>query len=92
MKKFTYPAVIFYDEDEKAYIIAMFDIGLVASGETVEKAHDNARGMLDSYLECAFAFGCNVPEPSTFDVVVKTHPKEICVLVESTINDKNKAV
>ena len=92
MRKFTYPAVIFYDNEEKAYIIAMFDLGLVTSGETVEQAHNNAREMLDSFLECAFAFDGDVPEPSSFDVVVQTHPKEICVLVESTLDDKNKAV
>ena len=91
MKKFTYPAVLFYDEEEKCYIIAMFDLGLVTSGETVEQAHKNAREMLDSYLECAYAFDCEIPEPSSFDVVVKTHAKEMCVLVESTLNDKNKA-
>ena len=92
MKKFTYPAVLFFDEEEKNYIIAMFDLGLVTSGETVEQAHANARSMLDSYLECAFAFDCDIPEPSEFEVVISTHPKELCVLVESTINDKNKAV
>lgn len=92
MKKFTYPAVLFYDEEEKCYIIAMFDLGLVTSGETVEEAHKNAREMLDSYLECAYAFECEIPEPSSFDVVVKTHAKEMCVLIESTLNDKNKAV
>jgi predicted RNase H-like HicB family nuclease len=92
MRKFTYPAVLFYDEEEKCYIIAMFDLGLVTSGETVEEAHNSARSMLDSYLECAFAFEMEIPEPSSFDVVVATHPKELCVLVESTLNDKNKAV
>ena len=92
MNKFTYPAVLFFDEEEKCYIIAMFDLGLVTSGETVEQAHKNAREMLDSYLECAYAFECEIPEPSSFDVVVKTHSKEMCVLVESTLNDKNKAV
>lgn len=92
MKKFTYPAVLFYNEEEKSYIIAMFDIGLVTSGETVEIAHENARKMLDAYLECAFAFDTEIPEPSNFDVVIQTHPKEICMLVESTLNDKNKAV
>ena len=92
MKKFTYPAVLFFDDEEKNYIIAMFDLGLVTSGETVEEAHTNARAMLDSYLECAFAFECDIPEPSPFDVVVSTHPKELCVLVESTLNNKNKAV
>lgn len=50
MRKFTYPAVLFFDEEEKNYIIAMFDLGLVTSGETVEEAHTNARTMLDSYL------------------------------------------
>lgn len=92
MRKFTYPAVLFFDEDEKCYIIAMFDLGLVTNGETVEEAHTNARAMLDSYLECAFAFDCEIPEPSPFDVVCATHPKELCVLIESTINNKNKAV
>lgn len=92
MKKYTYPAVLYYDDEEKCYIIAMFDLGLVTNGETVEQAHNNARAMLDSYLECAFAFDCEIPEPSTFEVVARTHPKEICVLIESTLNDKNKAV
>ncbi len=92
MKKFTYPAVIFFDEEEQAYIIAMFDLGLVTSGETVEKAHEAAREMLGAFLECAYAFGSDIPDASSFDVVVKTHPKEICVLVEATLNDKNKAV
>ena len=92
MKKFTYPAVLYFDDEEKCYIIAMFDIGLVTSGETVEMAHNNAREMLDAYLECAYAFETDIPEPSSFDVVCKTHPKEMCVLVESTLNDKNKAV
>lgn len=92
MKKYTYPAVLYYDEEEKCYIIAMFDIGLVTSGETVEEAHQHAREILDSYLECAFAFETDIPEPSPFDVVIKTHPKELCVLVESTLDDKNKAV
>jgi len=92
MKKFTYPAVLYYDDEEKCYIIAMFDLGLVTSGETVEEAHKNAREMLDSYLECAYAFDCEIPEASSFEVVVATHPKEMCVLIESTLNDENKAV
>ena len=92
MKKFTYPAVLYFDGEEKTYVIAMFDLGLVTNGDTVEDAHANARSMLDSYLECAFAFDCEIPEPSPFDVVVETHPKDLCVLVESTLNDKNKAV
>ena len=92
MKKYTYPAVLYFDEEEKSYIIAMIDLGLVTNGQTVEEAHANARSMLDSYLECAFAFDCEIPEPSPFDTVIATHPKELCVLIESTLDDKNKAV
>ena len=92
MKKYTYPAVLYFDDKENEYIIAMFDLGIVTSGETVEQAHENARSMLDSYLECAFAFDCEIPEPTSFEVVSQVHPKEICVLIESTLNDKNKAV
>jgi len=92
MKKYTYPAVLYFDDVEKEYIIVMFDLGIISTGETVELAHENARQTLDSYLEAAFAFDCEIPEPSTFEVVAQAHPKEICVLVESTINEKNKAV
>ena len=92
MKKYTYPAVLYFDDKEDEYIIVMFDLGIVTTGETVEKAHENARNTLDSYLECAFAFDCEIPSPSSFEVVAQSHPKDICVLVESTLNDKNKAV
>ena len=88
MKKFTYPAVLFFDEEEKCYIIAMFDLGLVTSGETVEQAHKNAREMLDSYLECAYAFETEIPEPSSFDVVVKTHANLLLMIRTKQCNFK----
>ena len=85
--------ILKFKENKMVFIVSTIcGLGLVTSGETVEQAHKNAREMLDSYLECAYAFECEIPEPSSFDVVVKTHAKEMCVLVESTLNDKNKAV
>ena len=38
MKKYTYPAVLYYDNEEKNYIIVMYDLALITSGETVEEA------------------------------------------------------
>ncbi|MBQ9792089.1 MAG: type II toxin-antitoxin system HicB family antitoxin [Clostridia bacterium] len=93
MKKYTYPAVLYRDEERDVYIIAMFDLGIVAEGDTMEEAHKAARESLDTYIECAYGFDLDLPEASSFEAVIKAHPKELCVLVESsTINKKHKAI
>ena len=51
MKKFVYPAVLFYDKTEKQYTIAMFDIEVFAEGKTVEEALNNLKEAIELYLE-----------------------------------------
>ena len=93
MKKYTYPAVLYRDEERDVYILAMFDLGIVSEGDTIEEAHKRGRESLDTYIECAYGFDLELPEPSSFEDVIKAHPKELCVLVESsTINKKHKAI
>ncbi len=92
MKKFVFPAVLFYDDTEQQYTIAMFDIEVFAEGKTVEDAVNTAQSYLDKYLECAFSYGVEIPEPTPFEQMIDMYPKNLVVLVESKLNDKNKAI
>jgi predicted RNase H-like HicB family nuclease len=92
MKKFVYPAVLFYDETEQQYTIAMFDLQLYAEGKTVEEAVATAQAYLDKYLEMAFSYDVEIPEPSEFESMIDKYPKNMVVLVESKLNDKNRAI
>ena len=83
MKKFVYPAVLFYDKTEKQYTIAMFDIEVFAEGKTVEEAVNTAQAYLNKYLETAF---------TEFEQMIDMYPKNMVVLVESKLNDKNRAI
>lgn len=92
MKKFVYPAVVYYDEDALVYVIHIEDLGIVVEGDTVEEAHKRAGQFMDVYLETALKEELEITEPTEFDKMVSNHPKEMVVLVESTLNNKNKAI
>ncbi len=92
MKKFIYPAVVFYDEEVNVYALSIDDLGIVVEGESVEEAHKRGEQFLSAYIECALNNDYEIPEPTEFDVVSRNNPKEICVLVEATFNDKLKPV
>lgn len=92
MKKFVFPAVLFYDDSIKQYTTAMFDIEVFAEGATVEEAVGNAQSFLDKYLECAFSYEVEVPQPTPFEQMLEIYPENLVVLVESKLNDKNKAI
>lgn len=92
MKKFVYPAVLFYDKVEKKYTIAMFDIEVYAEGNTVEEAVGNAQLFLNKYVEIAAAHSIEIPIPTDFEQMIDMYPKNMVVLVESKLDDKNRAV
>lgn len=92
MKKFVYPAVLFYDKTEKQYTIAMFDIEVFAEGKTVEEAVNTAQSYLNKYLETAFSYEIEIPEATDFEQMIDMYPKNMVVLVESKLNDKNRAI
>ncbi len=92
MKKYVYPAVIYYDEDALVYVIYIEDLGIVVEGDTVEEAHNRAGQFMDIYLETAIKEGLDIPEATDFDSVVSAHPKEMVVLVESTLDNRNRAI
>ena len=92
MKKFVYPAVLFYDNNEKQYTIAMYDIDVYAEAKTVEEAVAAAQDFLNEYLETAFSYNIEIPEPTDFEIMIDMFPQNMVLLVESKLNDKNKAV
>ena len=92
MKKFVYPAVLFYDKEEKQYTAAMFDIEVFVDAKTVEEAVEVAQAYLNKYLETAFSYEIEIPKPTDFEVMIDRYPKNMVVLVESKIDDKNHAI
>ena len=92
MKKYAYPAVIYYNSEAECYCVAIEELGIFCDGETVEQAHERAREFLGAYLEFALAENIEIAQPASFKEVVLNNPKQLVVLVESIINDKNKVV
>lgn len=92
MKKFIYPAVIFYDDEMQVYALSIDDLSIIVEGESVEEVHAKAGQYLSAYIECAIKNNYEIPEPTEFDVVSKANPKEICVLVEASFDDSYRAI
>ncbi len=92
MKKYVYPAVVYYDEEAQVYVICIEDLGVIVEGDTVEEAHKMAGKFMDIYLQTAIREELEIPEATKFDEVVAKHPKEMVVLVESTLDNKNRAI
>lgn len=88
MRTFTYPAVIFTDPETGSAIIAIYDLGLFAEGDTVEEAHQRIQGALGAHMSFALKNGYNFNEPTPFKDMALQYPKEICVLVEAKLDNK----
>lgn len=92
MRKFVYPAVVYYDEDAHIYVICIEDLGIIVEGDTVEDAHKRAGKFMDIYIKTAIKEEMEIPEPTEFDVMVSRHPKEMVVLIETTLDNKNRPI
>ena len=88
MKKFTYPAVVYYDEDNKVYVMHIEELGLVAEGATMEEAQSYMNIYLSHYLCTSLSFGFSVPEPEKYNTVQSKNPKNRILLIDSVINDE----
>ena len=88
MKNFTYPAVIFSDQETGAAVIAIYDLNLFAEGESVEEAHANIQALLAVHMSYAMKNNLSFNEPTPFKDMVKNYPKQLCVLVECKLDDK----
>lgn len=92
MRKFVYPAVLYFDEESQTYTIAIHDLALITEGATVENATSNVQSFLNNYLECALKYDIEIPAATDFGATITKYPKNLVILVESKIDDKNKAV
>ena len=67
MKKYVYPVILFYSEEEKNYTVLIPDLDIVASGETVEKAYLSAEDYLETFLDFAEKMESPISPATTFD-------------------------
>ena len=87
MKKFTYPAVVYYDEDNKVYVMYIEELGLVAEGTTMEEVHSMMDLYLSRYMCTALSFGLDIPEASKFSDIQQKNKNNKVVLVDTQIDD-----
>ncbi len=92
MKNYIYPAVIKYSEEENIFTMFFPDLDLVTDGDNVEDVYSRGKKYLNRYLEIVLQEKYNLEEPSLFNSIAKEYPKDLVVLIECIINDKNKAV
>lgn len=92
MKSFTYPAVIFSDPEAGATVIAIYDLSLFAEGATVEEAHANMVELLGAHMSYALKNELLFNDPTPFTQVVRDYPKQLVVLVEAKLDNKNNPV
>lgn len=83
MKKYVYPVILFYSEEEKNYTVLIPDLDIVASGDTVENAYLSAEDYLETFLDFAEKMESPINPATTYDDTVKMNPKRIILLVDA---------
>ena len=66
MKDLVYPAVVYKDENDQGFTIAIHDLGIVTDGETIVDAYIKAKEYLCAMVDCAIKFDCDIEAPSDF--------------------------
>ena len=89
MKRFTYPAVFYYDEEYNDYAVEFSDICIYAEGNTMEEAYKNAQDYLVAYLDCCVELEVAPNPPNTYESTLKDHPNGKIMLV--TVDYEPKA-
>lgn len=90
MKKYVYPVVLFYSEEENAYTVLVPDLNIVASGNTVEEAYLSAGEYLETFLDFAEKMETPIVPATTYDETVKNNPKRIVLLVDAKVKDEKQ--
>ena len=92
MKTFKYPAVIFVDNETGTSVMAIYDLSLFTEGDTVEEAHKKMEELLATHMSIALKNNLTFNEPTPFNTVVANYPKQICVLVDAKLDNKNNPI
>lgn len=75
MKDLVYPAVLYKDENNGGYTIAIHDLGIVTDGATVVDAFIKAKEDLCAMINCAIKYECDIEAPTDFEKVYKDNNK-----------------
>ena len=92
MKNFTYPAVIFTDPETGAAVMAIYDLSLFTEGDTVEEAHSRMESLLAAHMSYAVKNNLTFNEPTPFKQVCSENPRQLCILVEAKLDNKNNPI
>lgn len=84
-KDIIYPAVLYRDNETGWYTIAVYELGIVTEGETVEKAFLNCKEYLQTFCECAVRFDCDIEPPLTFEQTSEKYKNNVVILVDTCI-------
>ena len=87
MKKYVYPAVVYYDEDNAKYVMQIEELGLIAEGDTMEDAHEKLGMFLSQYLITSIMFDIEVSEPQEYSSVQSNNPNKTVILVEKLVDE-----
>ncbi|MBO5954339.1 MAG: hypothetical protein J6Q13_00035 [Clostridia bacterium] len=87
MKDLVYPAVVYKDENDMGFTIAIHDLGIVTDGETIVDAYIKAKEYLCAMVDCAIKFDCDIEAPSNFEEIYKKNNtgkvKNIVLLIDA---------
>ena len=81
MKRYTFPAVVYKDDEEKMFALVINDLKIITDGRTVEEAYEEALVQLRVYLGNSVTFESEIPSASEFENVTKDRPKNVVLLV-----------
>ena len=61
---FKYEVIIYWSDEDKAFIADVPELpGCMADGKTYQEALDNAKGVIQEWIETAKELGRAIPEP-----------------------------
>jgi len=87
MKDLVYPAVVYKDEDNNGYTIAIHDVGVFVDAETIVDAYIKAKEYLCAMVDCAIKFDCEIEAPSDFEKIYNDNNngkvKNIVLLIDA---------
>ena len=87
MKDLVYPAVVYKDEENNGYTIAIHDVGVFVDAETIVDAYIKAKEYLCAMVDCAIKFDCEIEAPSDFEKIYNDNNngkvKNIVLLIDA---------
>ncbi|MBP5651761.1 MAG: type II toxin-antitoxin system HicB family antitoxin [Clostridia bacterium] len=88
MKKFVYPAVVYYDEDNKIYLMYIDELGIGGDGLTMEECNSSLCNALMNYVITALRYDLDIPAPQEYESVVKNNSNNKVMLISIDIDER----